>query len=153
MKSSLREVEMIYYRVAFHVELAPEDEQRRVLAPVMVWKWRSTLLSSPHALFTLLHVYRNISQEHIRVFFASSEAEMDEMLERQNMGLLSSSIAADQLLSGNSINIQDVTRLALELSMEKDHDVPYFFALPVSLPERLAWVRLLCKVRRGELEA
>ena len=71
---------------------------------------------------------------------------MDEMLERQNMGLLSSSIAADQLLSGNSINIQDMTRLALELSMEKDHDVPYFFALPISLPERLAWLRLLSKV-------
>ncbi len=143
---------MIYYRVAFRIEqsLVSDEQQRQVLAPVMVWKWRSTLLSSPHALFTLLRVYHNISKEHIRVFFASSEAEMDEMLERQNTGLPSNSIAADQLL--NNMNVQDVTRLALELGTEKDHNAPYFFSLPASLPERIAWLRLLGKVQRGELE-
>ncbi len=145
---------MIYYRVAFHVELAPDEQQRQVLAPVMVWKWRSTLLSSPHALFTLLRVYHNIStsKEHIRVFFASSEAEMDEMLERQNTGLLSNSIAAEQLLSWNSMNVQDVTRLALELSTEEDHNAPYVFSLPASFAERMAWLHLMGKVKRGELE-
>jgi hypothetical protein len=33
-----------------------------------------------------------------------------------------------------------------------DHDTPYTFALPVSMPQALAWVRLLAKVQRGELE-
>ena len=33
-----------------------------------------------------------------------------------------------------------------------DHDVPYHFALPLSLPQVLAWMRLLGKVQRGEVE-
>ncbi len=33
-----------------------------------------------------------------------------------------------------------------------DYDTPYTFALPVSMPQALAWARLLAKVQRGELE-
>ena len=33
-----------------------------------------------------------------------------------------------------------------------DHDLPYSFALPPSMPQVLAWMRLLAKVQRGELQ-
>lgn len=33
-----------------------------------------------------------------------------------------------------------------------DHDLPYTFTLPDSLPQILAWIRLSTKVRNGELE-
>jgi hypothetical protein len=43
-------------------------------------------------------------------------------------------------------------RLELELGPGGDHDAPYSFALPPSMPQVLAWMRLLAKVHRGELE-
>jgi len=43
-------------------------------------------------------------------------------------------------------------RLELERGPGGDHDVPYRFALPVCLPQVLAWMRLLAKVHRGELQ-
>ncbi len=39
-----------------------------------------------------------------------------------------------------------------EWSRGGDYDTPYTFALPVSMRQALAWVRLLAKVQRGELE-
>jgi hypothetical protein len=43
-------------------------------------------------------------------------------------------------------------RLELELGPGGDHDAPYSFALPPSMPQVLAWMRLLARVHRGELE-
>ena len=45
----------------------------------------------------------------------------------------------------------DQKRLEIELGPEGDHDVPYSFALPVSMPQVLVWMRLLARVQRGEL--
>ncbi len=138
---------MMYYRVAFCVEQASGDTQ------TLIWKWRSTVLTSTQALFTLLKVYSNVPQEQIRIFFASSEHEMDAMLTRQNQGLVSSSMTADQFLTDKSINALDVKRLELELSIAKDHNTPYVFTLPSALSELLAWTRLLARVQNGELES
>ena len=43
-------------------------------------------------------------------------------------------------------------RRRLELGPGGDHDVPYSFALPASLPQVLTWMRLLAKVHGGELQ-
>jgi hypothetical protein len=43
-------------------------------------------------------------------------------------------------------------RLELELGPDGDQDVPYSFALPASLPQILAWMRLLAKVHRGQVQ-
>ena len=43
-------------------------------------------------------------------------------------------------------------RFELEQGAGGDHDVPYTFALPVSMPQVLAWMRLLAKVQGGELQ-
>lgn len=150
---------MIYYRVAFCVEQATVENIEHIQShsqtttQQVLWKWRSTLLTSPHALFTLLRAYSYIPKDNIRVFFASSEGEMDDMLARQNAGQISSSVSADQFLSGKRINTMDVKRLEFELSMEADHDEPYTFALPHSIAELMAWTSLLQKRQRGELES
>lgn len=150
---------MIYYRVAFSIEQVASENSEQIqthtqaLTQQMVWKWRSTLLTSPHALFTLLRAYSYIPKDQIRVFFASSEAEMNDMLVRQNAGLISSSVSAEQFLAGQRINTMDVRRLEFELCAQSDHDEVYAFALPFALPERLAWTNLLGKRLRGELES
>jgi hypothetical protein len=46
----------------------------------------------------------------------------------------------------------EVRRVALELGAGGDHDVPYEFDLPLSMPLALAWVRMQTKVLRGELQ-
>jgi len=62
-----------------------------------------------------------------------------------------SSTAACSLNVG-SMNALERRRLELELGPGGDHDVPYTFALPLSMPHVLAWMRVLAKVQRGELE-
>jgi hypothetical protein len=43
-------------------------------------------------------------------------------------------------------------RLELERGPGGDHAVPYRFTLPTNMPQVLAWMRLLAKVHRGEVE-
>ncbi len=130
---------MIYYRVAFKV------------THTQSWQWRSASLTSLPTLFTLLRAYHGIPCDRVRIFFSSSENGMEEMLIRQNEGQITSSLTADQFLTGHRINTQEVTRLELELSTAGDHDTPYEFALPATLPQLLAWTKLMVKVRSGEL--
>jgi hypothetical protein len=43
-------------------------------------------------------------------------------------------------------------RDVLERGAGGDHDPTYRFSLPASAPERLAWVKLLARVRKGDLQ-
>lgn len=43
-------------------------------------------------------------------------------------------------------------RLEQELGPGGDHDVPYHFTLPLSMPQVLAWMKLMGRVQRGELQ-
>jgi hypothetical protein len=43
-------------------------------------------------------------------------------------------------------------RLERERGPGGDHDVPYRFALPASMPQVLAWMRLLARVHREEVQ-
>ena len=52
----------------------------------------------------------------------------------------------------NCLSLLDKKRLEIELGPGGDHDESYNFALPVSMPQVLAWMRLLARVHRGELE-
>jgi hypothetical protein len=130
---------MIYYRVALQDKQSP------------TWKWQSTVLTSIDALLLFLKTYRTIPKEDMRVFFSSSTEGMEEMLSRQNQGLVSNSLSAEQLLTGKSMNSSEVTRLEFELSGAGDHDEPYTFALPTYVPQLLAWTKLQVRVRNGEL--
>ena len=59
--------------------------------------------------------------------------------------------------AAHALDVGDISslerrRLELELGPGGDHDVAYSFALPASLSHVLAWMRLLARVHRGELE-
>jgi hypothetical protein len=176
---------MIYYRVA----LKGEESN--------TWRWISTVLTSLEALFGFLRLYNMIPRDRIRVFFSSSVESMDLMLARENKGLESNSITAEQLLSGRgkissvemtrleselgtcesmgmvvaslareqslheksvssplerSMSFLDMKRLESELGTPGDHDTPYTFTFPTSMPQALAWMKLLVKVHAGELD-
>lgn len=50
-----------------------------------------------------------------------------------------------------SLSVLDKRRVELEMGAGGDHDQPYVFTLPVSVPQVLAWTRLLVRVQQGEL--
>jgi len=47
----------------------------------------------------------------------------------------------------------DWRREEIERGGGGDHDLPYQFTLPTSLPQILAWVKLLARVQRGDFQA
>jgi hypothetical protein len=64
---------------------------------------------------------------------------------------LNESTIAVHILDERSMSSPERRRLELELGPGGDHDVPYNFVLPPSMPQILAWMRLLVRIRRGEL--
>jgi hypothetical protein len=191
---------MIYFRVALRRDQSSQ------------WWWKSSILNTPGALFDLLNMYDRVPKNRLRVFFATSRERMNEMLARENSGLLSNSITVEEfLMSRRRIDAQQIRELEFELGLQEgkelvarsvitrklgdecsslqatssfesansvtseargsnresnllrlmreesewgrggDYDTPYSFALPVSMPQTLAWARLLAKVQRGEL--
>lgn len=53
-------------------------------------------------------------------------------------------------LSERTMSSLDRRRLEVKLGAGGDHDVPYIFAFPPSMPVVLAWLRLLTRVHRGD---
>jgi len=80
---------MTYYRIAFQASQSN------------TWQWESRVIGSLDLLFRVLSLDRTVPWDRIRVFFASSVACLEEMLARENTGLLSSSLTAEQLFDGS----------------------------------------------------
>ena len=55
-------------------------------------------------------------------------------------------------LEGRSMSALERRREELERGPGADHDLPYQFSLPSSLPQVLAWMRLLAQVHCGALQ-
>ena len=55
-------------------------------------------------------------------------------------------------LVGRGMSSLERRRLELELGPGADHDVPYSIVLSPSMPQVLAWMRLLARIQRGELQ-
>jgi hypothetical protein len=55
-------------------------------------------------------------------------------------------------LESRGMSVLERRQEELESGPGCDHDLPYSFSLPLSLPQVLAWVRLLTKVKHGEGE-
>ncbi len=174
---------MIYYRVALRTNETAE------------WRWKSTVVTSLQAILGLIKLYSCVPKDRIRVFFSSSVEAMNVMLARENEGLPSNSVMAEQFLNGKrispaemarlesepgpqenkvavstpvlaasavnekrasmngaGISVLDMRRLEVEPGIPGDHDMPYKFSLPTSMPQTLAWLKLMVKVQAGELE-
>ena len=162
------------------------------------WQWKSTPLSSLHALVQWLHSYRAFPHDRLRIFSSSLREAMHEQLVQENQGLGSNSVTANQFLherrlrsskvSGRTAELarqehqqmasiavsteaqlsensraistlvemsrssQERRRLEFELGAGADHDVAYSFTLPPSMLQILAWLRLLARIQRGEVQ-
>ncbi len=82
----------MYYRVAIQV------------APSSTWQWRSTVLTSLHALFGFLRLYRSFPQDRLRVFSCSVREGLNEMLAQENNGGASRSVTAEHFLHERKIH-------------------------------------------------
>ncbi len=63
---------------------------------------------------------------------------------------LNESSKAAGILFESTMSSLDRRRLEVELGAGGDHDVPYAFALPPTMPQVLSWMRLLTSVHRGD---
>ena len=178
----------MYYRIAI-------QRGRGQLDQLPGWQWKSTALSSLQSLFQVLRLYRDLPQEHLRVFSSPTREGLQEQLVQENSGCGSASVTAAHFLQQRLIHSTGVTsapgsqgherttsiavsnrtrlgeraiatcavsetsmsplerrRLELELGAGGDHDAPYHFALPFSMPQVLAWLRLMGRVQREEVQ-
>jgi len=74
---------------------------------------------------------------------------MEEMLGRENQGLLSTAITVDQLWDKYRVSWFEVRRLEIELGAGGDHDQPYLWSLSSASAYAMAWTKLLCRRERG----
>ncbi len=61
------------------------------------------------------------------------------------------SVTSEARGSNRESNLLRLMREESEWGRGGDYDTPYTFALPVYMPQALAWTRLLAKIQRGEL--
>jgi hypothetical protein len=132
---------MIYYRVALRGSQSA------------TWRWKSSPFTSLDGVLGLLQLYRCVPREHIRVFLSASPEQMEEMLRRENQGLLSTAITTDQLWDKHFTSWIEVRRLEIELGAGGDHDCPYTWSMPPLTPHTLAWTKLLARRERGARES
>ena len=79
-----------------------------------------------------------------------------------NVHMTSIAVLTEQLLGESSrkatsldepgVRILDNRRVELEGGAGGDHAIPYRFTLPISMPEVLAWVKLMVRVRGGDVQ-
>ncbi len=82
------------------------------------------MLSTPGTLFDLLNMYDRVPKNRLRVFFATSLEFINEMLVRENSGLLSNSITVEEFLkSGRRIDGQHIKELEFELGLQENKAV------------------------------
>lgn len=59
--------------------------------------------------------------------------------------------AVASFLDQQGLSALEKRRMELEMGNGGDHNQPYTFALPVSVPQLLAWTRMLVRIQHGEL--
>lgn len=66
--------------------------------------------------------------------------------------LLNQNNTQEAFVEKKSISVLDRRRWEIEMGAGGDHDLPYTFALPLSLPQTLAWIRQMARVQRAEVD-
>jgi hypothetical protein len=103
---------VIYFRVALWMDQPS------------LWRWKSTILNSPGTLFHFLKIYDCVAKNRMRVFFASSIGSMNEMLVRENNGLVSNSVTVEQFLKdGRRIHVLEIKQLESELGLHENKEL------------------------------
>src|SRR5215467_638411 len=98
--------------------------------PSATWRWTSTVLVELQAVFGFLQRHPLVKRERQRVFFSSSFAYLNAMLDRENQGLHSNSLTAAHLLTGSGrIDQFEMQRFESACDLH-----PYLDAALTSLP-------------------
>ncbi len=87
---------------------------------------------------------------------STSAREGGTSLERGAIAVISQPAVNERGGGGGALESRGMSVLVrrreeLESGPGGDHDLPYSFSLPLSLPQVLAWMTLLARVQRGEL--
>src|SRR6266581_1074708 len=87
---------------------------------------------------------------------SKSEREGETELQRGAIAVISPPAGNERggegsVLESRGMSALERRREALESGPGGDHDLPYSFSLPRSLPQIFAWMTLLARVQRGEL--
>jgi hypothetical protein len=82
---------------------------------------------------------------------AQDLAEQAAIARQPRAAELSLPLPAPALPAERKLSGLEEKRLEFEMGVGGDHDLPYLFTLPPSVPQLLAWLRLLMRVQRGEL--
>jgi hypothetical protein len=126
----------MYHRVAIQV------------GPSLTWQWKSTQLSSLDAVYQWLRPSPEIAGEvGARGPSGNERTTSIAVATKSSPNESSQGVNA---LKGKGVSPLDKRREELERGGGGDHDLPYSFALPPSMPQVLAWMRLLAKVQLGE---
>ncbi len=78
--------------------------------------------------------------------------EREESLPVTREHALNESSPGPSVLDVRGSSVLEQRRVELERGAGADHDAPYRFSLPTSLPQVLAWLRLQARVQDGELQ-
>jgi hypothetical protein len=171
----------MYYRVAIQRELDQLDQPPSWQWKSGVLSSLQALLQFLRLYGTLpqdqLRIFSSSSRENLEEQLAqennglnSQSVTASQFLQERNLAVRERAQAAkpgatvatskylreDITLTGapenNYLSLSDKKRLELEFGPSGNHDVSYSFALPASMPQVLAWMKLLAKVHRGELQ-
>ncbi len=164
----------MYYRIAMYIgQSSSWHWQSTPLSPLnAVLRWLQFYRVFPHdrlRIFTscsLEELNKQLAQENQGLASTSVTATQflqERMLAPQGNEQTSSiavvtepelrqSSGGGNVLDGGGMSSLERRRLELESGAGADHDVPYCFALPASMPQVLAWMRLLAKVHRAEVQ-
>ena len=90
------------------------------------------------------------------VVWSTSAREGGTPLERGSIAVISQQAVNERGGGGSSLECRGMSALErrreeLESGPGGDHDLPYNFNLPLSLPQVLAWMILMVRVQQGEL--
>jgi hypothetical protein len=109
---------------------------------------KNGLASGSIAVDQLLQEKRGASQLEMRPFESEPRVRKnEEMIVAPTVGAPSVHQIHRSTLPEESMDVLDRRRLELELGTPGDHDTRYTFTLPTSLPQVLAWMKLLVRVQ------
>lgn len=166
----------MYYRVAFQVDAQPpwKWQSTALSSPHIVLQWLQFYRAFPQE---RLRIFSSSSREEMNEQLARenqglSSTSVPATHFLQARGITPRGAVREAGASGaqahehtafipakpspspdeSGMSLLDKRREALERGAGGDHDLPYRFTLPTSMPQVFAWVKLLARVQQGDFQ-
>ena len=165
----------MYYRVAIQVKASPTWQWKSTAlnSQSSLWRWLQFYRVFPRE---RLRIFSSPSQEELNEQLARENQGLRSLSVPaaqflQERGMASREVGGQAVAGGTQANERGVFVALSELSpstsgaspldkrredLERgaggDYDTPYHFALPLSMPQVLAWLKLQARVQQGDLQ-